>query len=42
MTNLNKCKEALWEKVREYNNLSHMYSEMADALTKVAQELDED
>ena len=30
----------IWAKVREYNEKSHLYSEMADELTKLAQELE--
>lgn len=30
----------IWVKVREYNEKSHLYSEMADELTKLAQELE--
>ena len=32
--------EKIWAKVREYNEKSHLYSEMADELTKLAQELE--
>ena len=32
--------EKIWAKVREYNDKSHLYSEMADELTKLAQELE--
>lgn len=32
--------EMLWEKVRELNEKSHLYSEMADELTKLAQNIE--
>ena len=31
----------LWEKVRELNDKSHLYSEMADWLTQLAQQIEE-
>lgn len=31
----------IWAKVRELNEKSHLYSEMADELTKLAQELEQ-
>lgn len=31
----------IWAKVRELNDKSHLYSEMADELTKLAQELEQ-
>lgn len=30
----------IWEKVRYYNELSHVYSEIADKLTKLAQDME--
>ena len=38
MTNVEK----LYEKARFYNNLSHVYSNMADEFTRIAQELEAD
>ena len=32
--------ERVWAKVRELNEKSHLYSEMADEHTKLAQELE--
>ena len=37
-----ETKDKLWEKVREYNQLSHIYSDMADELTHLAQELEDE
>ena len=34
--------KSLWEKAKYYNDLSHKYSVLADAYTKVAQELEEE
>lgn len=31
----------IWARVRELNEKSHLYSEMADELTKLAQELEQ-
>lgn len=33
--------EIIWEKVRELNLKSHIYSEVADELTKLAQQIEE-
>ena len=33
--------EIIWARVRELNGKSHMYSEMADELTKLAQQLED-
>lgn len=32
--------DKLWEKVRELNEKSHIYSEMADELTKLIKQLE--
>ena len=32
--------EGIWTKVRELNEKSHLYSEMADELTELAQQLE--
>ena len=34
--------EKLWAKVKELNELSHMYSEQADLLVHTIQEMEED
>lgn len=34
--------EKLWSLANYYNTLSHEYSNMADALTKIAQEMEDD
>jgi len=33
--------EIIWARVRELNDKSHLYSELADELTKIAQELEQ-
>ena len=33
--------EKIWEKVREYNFKSHLYSDLADELTKLAQQIED-
>ena len=33
--------ELIWEKVREFENKSHVYSEVADELVKLAQQIEE-
>ena len=33
--------ERMWERVRYYNDLSHQYSAMADVLTKITQEVED-
>lgn len=33
--------EIIWGMVRYYNNLSHEYSEIADKLTKIVQEVED-
>lgn len=33
--------EKIWAKVRELNEKSHLYSEMADELLKLVQEIEE-
>lgn len=33
--------EAIWEKAREFNAKSHIYSEVADELIKLAQQIEE-
>ena len=35
-----KDAERIWLKVRELNEKSHIYSEVADELTKLAQEIE--
>lgn len=37
-----KDSNKLWEKIRYYNSLSHIYSEIADDLIKLAQEIDDE
>ena len=34
--------QTMWERVRYYNELSHVYSEVADKLAKLTQELEGD